>query len=171
MYKNLYRSICVLYMWYLHVIMRRTFPTQLQLQVVQDIYRFFPDAAVCGVKTPSSMGDDANKMKAPSHHLEETWPKQPKFMKAHPWRWCPGCEKTMALSMSSTKFLVLLRPLVVKLWTKLRKEMSWWCSPAANTLQAPQFTGPNLGSFKDSFGKIWKTHGNTIWETWWVLVG
>eukprot|EP00435_Cladocopium_sp_Y103_P032304 s2105_g8.t1 len=38
---------------------------------VKDIYRFFPDAAVCGVKTPSSMGDDANKMKAPSHHLEE----------------------------------------------------------------------------------------------------
>ena len=62
--------------------MRRTFPTQplassrdsfaAPFKIVQDIYRFFPDAAVCGVKTPNSMGDDANKMKAPSHHLEET---------------------------------------------------------------------------------------------------
>lgn len=37
----------------------------------QEIYRYFPDAAVCGVKTPNSMGDDANKLKTPTHQLKE----------------------------------------------------------------------------------------------------
>ena len=109
MYKNLYRSICVLYMWYLHVIMRRTFPTQLQLQVATLLRRPWRSfrTSIASSLMQRSVGSRLQvlweMMRTRWRHPVITWKRldrnmKPKFIKPHPWRWCP----------SSTKFLVLI---------------------------------------------------------------
>lgn len=40
---------------------------------LQDICTYFPDAAVCGVKSRSTVPEEANKLMALTHQLHETW--------------------------------------------------------------------------------------------------
>lgn len=73
---------------------------------------------------------------------------------------------TMALSMwltSRNKFLVLIAVWpMLKLGAEPRKEMSWWCSPAANTLQVgTTFQRPQLviaWDYLRAFGKHMERH-------------